>query len=166
MDAARREALRVLAELLEARLHDPDLVGLVVDREGRPVAEPLRLAAQDAAAGGVEGEDPDRARRAAEHALEPLAHLAGGLVRERDREDLVRLHAVRADQVRDAVREHARLPRARAGDDEQRPVDVEHGLPLGRIEVGEELLVRCDGHRPMLAAASGDDPATSVPEHG
>jgi len=58
----------------------------------------------------VEGEDPDRARDAAEHVLEPLAHLPRGLVRERDREDLLRLDADRVDQVRDAVREDARLP--------------------------------------------------------
>ena len=120
VDAPRREPLRVLAELLEAVLHDAHLVGLVVDRERRPVAEPLRLAAQHAAAGGVEGEDPDRARRRAEHALQPLAHLAGRLVRERDREDLVRLHPHGADQVRDAVRQHARLARARARDDQHR----------------------------------------------
>ena len=40
---------------------EPDLVGLVVDREVRAVAEPRRLAAEDPAAGRVEGEDPDRA---------------------------------------------------------------------------------------------------------
>ena len=62
VDAARREALRVALELLEAALHEADLVGLVVDREVRAVAEPLRLAPQDPAAGGVEGQDPDRAR--------------------------------------------------------------------------------------------------------
>ena len=65
VDAARDEALRVALELLEARFDEADLVGLVVDREVRAVAEPLRLAAQDAAARGVEGEDPDRPRDAA-----------------------------------------------------------------------------------------------------
>ena len=119
VDAARRKSLRVSLELFEALLDEANLVGLVVDREVRAVAEPLRFAAQDAAAGGVEGEDPDRARDAAEHPLEPLAHLPRRLVRERDREDLVRLHALRGEQVRDAVREHARLARARAGDHEQ-----------------------------------------------
>ena len=61
VDAARREALRIALELLEALLDEPDLVGLVVDREVRAVAEALRLAAQDAAAGRVEGEDPEPA---------------------------------------------------------------------------------------------------------
>jgi hypothetical protein len=50
------------------------------------------------------------------------------------------------------MREDAGLPRARAGDDEERPVDVEHGLALCRVEGGEELLVRGDGHASMLAA--------------
>src|SRR4051812_15375839 len=51
VDAARGEALRVALELLEAALDKTDLVGLVVDREVRAVAEPLRLPAQDAATG-------------------------------------------------------------------------------------------------------------------
>ena len=75
------------------RLDEPHLVGLVVDREVRAVAEPLGLAAQDSPAGGVEGEDPDRAGDRPEHPLEALAHLLRGLVREGDREDLVRLDA-------------------------------------------------------------------------
>ena len=146
VDAARDEALRVALELLEARLREPDLVGLVVDREVRPVAEPRGLAAEDAAARGVEGQDPDRACDAAEHVLEPLAHLPRGLVRERDREDLLRLDADRVDQVRDAVREDARLPGARARDDEHRPFRVEDGLPLRGIEVGEIRLRRLHCH--------------------
>jgi hypothetical protein len=48
------------------------------------------------------------------------------------------------------------LPRPRARDHEQRPVDVEHGLPLGGIEIGEELLVGRHGHASMLAAHVSD----------
>ena len=154
MDAARREALRVLAELLEARLDQPHLILVVVDREARRVAQALRLAPQHAAAGRVEGEDPDRARRLAEHPLEALAHLPGRLVRERDREDLVRLHPARADQMCDAIREDARLPRACAGDHEQRSFSRENGVALGLVEVGEVALRGRDGHLPMLAVAA------------
>ena len=110
----------------------------------------------------MEREDPDRAGGAAEDALEPLAHLGRGLVGERDRKDLVRFHAVRADQVRDAVREDAGLARPRPGDDEERPVHVEHGLPLGRIEACEQLLVRGDGHGSMLAAPPARLPGRAV----
>ena len=146
VDAARGEALRILLELLQHLLDEADLVGAVVDREVRLVAQPLGLAAEHAAAGGVEGEDPDRARHRAEHRRQALAHLAGGLVRERDREDLVRLDADRRGQVRDAVGEHARLPGARAGDHEQRPLRVQDCLPLSRIQVREVLLGRGDRH--------------------
>ncbi len=137
MDPARDEALRIALELLEDGLRQTDLIGLVVDREVRPVAEPGRFAAKDPAARGVKREDPDRARDSAEHVLQPLAHLARGLVRERDREDLLGLDPVRVDQVRDAVREDARLAGARAGDDEQRPFRREDRLPLGRVQIGE-----------------------------
>ena len=63
--------------------------------------------------------------------------------------------AVRADQMRDAVGENARLARAGSGDDEQRPVDVEDGLALGRVQAGEEVFVGCDGHASMLAGLPG-----------
>ena len=69
--------------------------------------------------------------------LDALLHLLRRLVRERDREDLVRLDADRGEQVRDAIGEHARLARARAGDHEQRALGGQHGLPLGGVQVGE-----------------------------
>ena len=137
MDPARREPLRVLAELLEARLDEAHLVLVVVDRERRAVAEPLGLTAQHPAAGGVEGEDPNRARGLPEHPLEALAHLARRLVRERDREDLVRLHAACTDEMRDAVGQDARLAGAGACDDEQRALGREDGLALRLVQVGE-----------------------------
>jgi hypothetical protein len=159
VDAARREALRVALELLEALLREAHLVGLIVDGEVRAVAEPLRLAPQDPAAGGMEGEDPDRARDRAEQVLEPLAHLACGLVRERDREDLVRLHAAGVDQVRDAVGEDAGLARARPGHDEQRAFGGQDRLALRRVEVGEVLLRRGDCH--LVDASREPRPSSS-----
>src|SRR5262245_18754520 len=151
VDAARREALRVALELLQALLHEANLVGLVVDREVRAVAEPLRLSAQDASAGGVEGKDPEAASARPQEVPQALAHLAGSLVREGNGEDLVRLRTDGVDQVRDAVRKDARLSGARAGDHEQRPFGRQHRLALSGIQVGEVLLGRGDGHAPMLA---------------
>ena len=168
VDPARREALRVLAELLQARLRQPHLVIVVVDRERRAVAQALGFAAQDAAAGGVEGEDPDRARGDPEHAGEAVAHLPGGLVRERDREDLVRLHLLVRDQMRDAVREDACLPRARAGDDEQRPLGGADRLELGLVEAVQEAVGGRDGDPSMLAARVGGSvqgELRAAPEH-
>ena len=152
MDSAWREALRVALQLFEALLDEPDLVGLVVDGEIRAVSEPLRLAAEDPAARGVEGQHPEAARAAAEKVLEPLPHFPRGLVRERDREDLVRPGSDRVDQVCDAVREDARLPGAGARDHEQRPFRGEHGFPLRGVQVGEILRGGGDGH---AADASG-----------
>ena len=157
MDPARREPLRVLAELLEARLHEPHLILVVVDREAGRVAQALCLSAQHPSAGGVEGEDPDSAGGLSEHAFEPLAHLPRRLVRERDREDLVRLHPARTDEMRDPVGEDARLSRACTSDDEERSLRREDGLALGLVEVREVALGGCDAHRPMLAVA----PATA-----
>ena len=57
----------------------------------------------------------------------------------------------RGDQVRDAVREHARLARARAGDDEQRPLGVQDRLALCLVQVCEIGFGRDDGTPAMLA---------------
>jgi hypothetical protein len=65
--------------------------------------------------------------RAARRALDPLAHLGGGLVGEGDREDLTRAAPLaRPEQVGDALGQHPGLARAGAGDDEQRRPLVEH----------------------------------------
>src|SRR3954447_12879914 len=154
MDAAWHESLRVAVELLETRANEPQLVGLVVDREIRAVAEPRRLTAQDPAAGCVEGEDPDRPRLRPDRTLDPLAHLLRRLVRERDRQDLVRLDADRGEQVRDAVGEDARLPGARSGDDEQRTLGRQHGLALGLVQVCEVRGGLYDGHPGTLESSS------------
>lgn len=52
------------------------------------------------------------------------------------------------------VRENARLPRARARDYEKGAVDVQNGLALCRIEVGQEIFMGRDAHASMLAALS------------
>ena len=152
VDAARDEALRVAVELLQALLHEPDLVGLVVNREVRAVTEARRFPAEDPPARRVEGHHPHRPRDPADDGLEPLAHLPRRLVREGDREDLLRLHADRGHEVGDAVGQHAGLSRARSGDDEHGAFGREHGLPLGGIQVREVLIGRRDGHSPSLAS--------------
>ena len=56
----------------------------------------------------------------AEQLLDAAAHLAGRLVREGDGEDAVRRDALDLDQPGDAVREHARLAAAGAGEHQHR----------------------------------------------
>src|SRR6266851_2299009 len=83
---------------------------------------PETVAPQQARAEGVEGADGElREALGTDQAIEPLAHLLGGLVCEGHGEDRTGRHAL-ADEVSDAVREDARLPRSRAGQDEERAV--------------------------------------------
>jgi hypothetical protein len=66
--------------------------------------------------------------------LHPLAQLSGGLVGERDREDLRRARQTLPQQVRDPMGKDAGLPGAGARQDEQRPFAVAHGLELRRVQ--------------------------------
>ena len=159
MDPARREALRILVERLEALLDEANLVGLVVDGEVRAVAEPRRLPAEDPATCGMEGQHPHRPDDAAQQSAQPRAHLVGGLVREGDREDLGRLHATRGDQVPDSIRENTRLPRPGAGDDQHRPLRRENRVALRRIQVREVLLGRENGHLAIVTTTLTGSPA-------
>ena len=134
------EALGVDVEVVEAALDQAPLVGRVVDRELARVAEPVGVGAQHPRAGGVERHHPHRAGGAADEQLDPLAHLLRRLVGERDREDLVRARLLGAHQVGDAVGEHARLARAGAREDQQRPLAVHDGVSLGRVETRQQLV--------------------------
>ena len=110
---ARIVLLRVLAVAAQRLLRGGERVVLVVDREAAREAEVAGVAPQDPHAGRVEGRDPDALRLGAEQLLDALAHLAGGLVGEGDGEDLLGRDAAGADQVRDAVHQHARLAASR-----------------------------------------------------
>jgi hypothetical protein len=54
----------------------------------------------------------------ADELIQSRAHLAGGFIRKRNGEDLVRRDAVFVNQVGDPVCEHARLAAARSGQHE------------------------------------------------
>ena len=136
MHAARREALRIEPEVADHVPREALRVGLVVDAEAARVSEPVGVGAQDPHAGGVERADPHLPGDRPDQLRHALAHLLGGLVGERDREDLHRVHAL-VDEVRDAMREHPGLAGAGAGDDEQRSVPMDHGVELVRVEAVE-----------------------------
>ena len=145
-ETARGVALGIEIEVLDHHGHEPLRVGRVVDREVRGDAEPGGLPAEDAHAGGVEGHHPHRAGGGPDQRGDPLLHLPCGLVGERDREDLGGLHALLADEMGDALGEHARLARACPCDDEQGTAAMGHGFLLGRVEVRHGAIVRraCD----------------------
>ena len=138
--AAGASAPLVEPELLVALAHEREPVVLVVDHERPGIPEVVDLGPEHARARGVEGGDQrgtPAAGPAGEDRRHALRHLAGGLVRERDGQDLPRVHAA-GHQVRDPLRDDAGLAAARAGQDEQGPVHVEDRLPLDRIEPGEQ----------------------------
>ncbi len=143
-DRARRVALDVEVEVARDQRHQPLGVGRVVDRERRLVAELVDLLAQDPHAGGVERRDPHDPGPPADELLDPLAHLGGGLVGERDRQDRAGVGVALRDQPGDPPGQHPGLARAGSGDDEQRRPGVRHGPALRLVEAVEQLVGRGD----------------------
>ena len=156
-DHVGREVLLVDLEVVHDGADEALRIVIVVDREVGAVADKVAVGAQHAHAHGVERADPHAAHAVAQQGLEAVAHLGGGLVGEGDGEDAVGAHAEILDDVGDAVREHARLARTRAGEHEQRPLGGEHRLALLRVE-----RIQIDpGHAP----SSSSVPLRSVAAH-
>src|SRR5262249_19844774 len=130
---APRDAEDVLHDAAEERAP----VLLVEDRERRLDAGRARVEPEETRREGVKCRYQHVGGREA-HRLDPPAHLARGLVRERDREEARRIGAGR-DEVRDPPRDDAGLPGAGAGEDEERAARVRDGLALLGIEIGEEV---------------------------
>ena len=109
-------------------------VRLVVDGVPGGNADRLALATQQARTQRVERAEPHATDAVADQLLHPSTHLARRLVGEGDRTDLVGPHAPGRDHVGDPMGEHAGLPAAGAGKDEQRAIGGLDGLTLGRIQ--------------------------------
>src|SRR4029079_3265325 len=107
-----------------------------------------------------QGRRVERARLDAVHAEsgQPRAHLTRGLVRERDREDLVRAESPRRDLPRDPPGDRGRLPRAGACEDADRPPDGVGRARLLRFETLENV------PRATLARWSDGPSSVSVPK--
>ena len=143
VQAAGREPLRVEVEVAPHVVDEAHGVGLVVDRERRPVAHaPARRGAGCARTPSGTSTPTSCRATGPTSAGDALLHLARGLVGERDREEPERRHPPLGDQVRDAVREHPGLARSGARDDEDRPVGRADRLVLHRVEAGEQRLGR------------------------
>ena len=120
-------------------LDDGDLVRRVVDDEVAREPDLRRLAPQQPGAESVKRRQPDALPVLANQRLDALAHLARGLVREGHRQHLVGPGMAVADEIGDAIRDDARLPRPGAGEDEQRPIAMKHGFALFGVQLGEEV---------------------------
>ena len=105
---SRREAPLVDAEVVEDVLHEPAAVAVVVDAETRPVADPLRVAAQHPDTRGMERGHPHLLGVCADKLHDSAAHLVRGLVGEGDREYPPRRHT-RDDKAGDAASKDAGL---------------------------------------------------------
>ena len=124
----------VEVERLHRLLDGAEPIGLVVDREAAVEPDQGGVGPEQPGAETVERPDPDAGVGSEGH--DPLAHLAGGLVRERQRQDLLARDPLR-EQVADAAGDHPRLARPRPRQDQERPFHVRHGLALGGGQVGE-----------------------------
>ena len=121
------DRLRFVGDLPERRHR----VGLVEDREPAAQAHGIPVAVQHRHAEPVERRDRQAARGAlAQELLDPLAHLGGGLVRERDRDDRVGRVPLVLDQVRDLLRYDSGLARTGAREHQQGGLMVGDGGEL------------------------------------
>ena len=95
------------------------------------------------------------AARGAQQFIEPLPHLLGRLVGERQGHDAPGVDAHFLDQIGDAVGDDPRLAGTGPGEDQQRPLDVLGGFPLLGIEAGEEVLGWRGGHGGIISGRAG-----------
>ncbi len=145
---ARRQCLVVERHAPHRLLHDGLLIAFVVDGEaaGEPLvadAQRLDVAAQHAHAEGVKGGKQRLGQGGAgEQLIDALAHFGRGLVGKGDREDGVRRDTFRFNEIRNAVGDDAGLPRAGAGQDQDRTVRGLHGGALLRVHLFEQGIHR------------------------
>ena len=120
LDLARHPARLVELHGLHDLLDEPKLIFAIENLEGLRQPRVAPVQAQQPVRDAVERAHPHAASRNAQQLLDAPAHFVRGLVRERHREDGVRRGALRLDDPGDAVREHARLAGARAGEHQHR----------------------------------------------
>src|ERR1019366_7893932 len=100
--------------------------------------------AQKARGDAVEGAEPHAVRslaRSAEKTLDAYFQLASGFVGERHRQDAPRIRSLRT-QMRQPVRNDARLARTCARDDQERLRRIENGFDLRRVQLAAEVVCR------------------------
>jgi hypothetical protein len=116
----------------------------VVDDEVLADADGFAVPAQQARRQRVKGAQPHAPQIVAavcQQFGDALAHLASGLVGERDGEDATRIRAHR-HQPRQTIGDDARLARAGSGDDEQRIGGMDDRFKLRGVELSRQHLAR------------------------
>ncbi len=120
--------------VFQGHLDDARPVALIVDGEVAIQFELVGVLAQQPCAEAMKRADPHTT--AGLERLDALTHLAGGLIREGDGQDVAGPNAL-LKQIEDAARDDARFAAAGAGEDEQRSLEVRHRLALRRRQIGE-----------------------------
>jgi len=128
----RCNLLRVDAEVTHDGFHQCLRIFGIVNTEVPMKAETLGIAAQQTREGGVKRAHPEAAGFVAgHHLLDALAHFAGCLVGEGERENVGGRHAA-LQQIGNAIGEHAGLATSGTGHNHDRTFDGFHrGFLLG-----------------------------------
>ena len=115
----------------------------VVDRVVLLQADQRCVLAEESGAEAVKRSGPRKVVR--RKRLQPIPHLVGGFVGERQRNDLPGRNAL-SDHMRDAMRDDSGFATAGAGQDQQRTVGVLDGVSLRVVETFNEFLLSFDCH--------------------
>ena len=136
---ARRGALFVDLEVFEDLFDQIDLIAVVVDGEAGIAAQVLDVAAKPACAQRVERAHREASGQVATNqGIESLAQLAGSLVGERHRQEVVGIDVLDLKEVRHAVHDYPRLARAGPSQDQQRPIDMRDRFALVLVQAFEQ----------------------------
>ena len=95
------------------------LIFAIHDREAARITERASMPAQHSISDRVKRAAPEPAGIHRQKIRDAIEHLPRGLVRESEQQDIARVDPV-LEQISDAISQRARLPAARAGDDQQR----------------------------------------------
>jgi len=159
VDGARRVDLGGQLPRFEQALDQGFRVVCVVDGEVRPEPQQGRFAAQQPSRQRMECADPESPRVPTQQLGDARAHFAGCLVRECHGEDSLRCHAELRDQMCDSRGQHARLSRAGACQDQQRPAGMLDRVPLRGIQ--RQWMRR--GHVVSGNSSTNTEPRPSAP---
>ena len=130
LDLLRHPAGVVDLEVLDQPLDQAQLVVRVDDLEILRQIGLAPVSPQHAMREAVKGADPEMLYGQIQQRLDTAAHLRGGLVRERYREQAIWRDLLDFDQPGGAMHEHARLAAAGAGYDERGFGRCSNGLAL------------------------------------
>ncbi|MEA3219929.1 MAG: hypothetical protein OZX49_01025 [Immundisolibacter sp.] len=145
---------RLVAQFLEQALDQPLLVVGVQDLEGFRQAGLAPVGAQQAVGDAVKRAHPHAPRRHRYQLADALAHLGRGLVGEGDGQNLQRRGTLDLDQPGDAVRQHAGLAAAGAGQHQGGLAGVGDGLALRRVQA-VDLAFETHAHSTIFRMSPG-----------